>query len=106
MVIVFHALGVHHFWRDLSFTGYEVDYSFFSTEKLHRLFATDDVASLTGQLDGSLRKRFVPRPDDVVTTTLSYLFDHLYDFSVTRMADTLGTSRRYLHRMYRPPRIY
>ena len=101
VVIVFHVLGVQHFWPNRSFADYEVDHSFFSAEELHRLFATDDVESLTDQLDYSLRQRFAPRPVDMVTSILSYIFDHLQDFSVGKMADSLGNSRRHLQRMFK-----
>ena len=101
VVIVFRVLGVQQFWRGLSFADYLIGHSFFSATEVRQLLETKDLTQLTKLLDCSLRDRYIPRPTDLVTRALSYTFANSESFSVAEMADTLGTSRRHLHRVFK-----
>lgn len=101
VVIVFRILGVQHFWRGPCFAEYQFGYSFFNREELRQLFIDGDTERLTTLLDGLLKNRFAPRPPDMVSNIIDYLFEHLADFSVMEMAAHFGTSRRHLHRVFK-----
>ena len=101
VVIVFHALGIQHFWRNVDFATYQVNYPFFTDRELSKILETDDTQLLLSYLDGFLKSRYVPRPPDLVTSIINYLFDHPVHFSVAEMARDLGVSRRHLLRVFR-----
>lgn len=100
IVIVFHPLGVQQFYRNLNLTDSLTNFEFFSSDELNKIFSTTDPELLTGLLDASLEKRFIPFENSILEKSIQYIFNHCESFTVTELSDTIGISRQHLNRNF------
>lgn len=100
IVVVFHPLGIHQFYKNLDFTDYITDYEFFSQEELHQVFSTAETDIHTNLLDRFLEKRFKPFEHPILEKSIHYIFNHYEDFSVSEISREIGVSRQHLNRLF------
>ncbi|MEO0339653.1 MAG: helix-turn-helix domain-containing protein, partial [Bacteroidota bacterium] len=100
LVIVFHPLGIQQFFKDLDFSGYISDFSFFNDTELKRLFHTDDTTLLIQLLDRYLLERYLNIKDSIVSTAINQIFDFCPYLQVEELAKQSEISRRHLNRLF------
>jgi AraC-like DNA-binding protein len=101
VVIVFHPLGIQHFFRDLDFSNYITNIDFFSQEELLQLFSTKETNALINLIDKFLEKRFIRFYNPKVEKSLQYIFNHYENFSVEEISKKIGISRQHLTRVFK-----
>lgn len=101
IVLVFHALGIQQFYRNVSFADYIVDFPFFSGEELQALFASNEVDFISNLLDKFLMERYQAYRNESMERAIQHIFTHYEEFSVEKLAMELGISRRHLNRLFK-----
>jgi len=101
IVIVFHALGIQQFFRDVDFSSYVTDVEFFSQEELQQLFSTKETNALTNMIDKFLEERFIKFENLTVEKSLLYIFNNYENFSIAEISKNLGISRQHLTKVFK-----
>ena len=100
IVIVFHALGIQQFYRDLDFSDYILDHPFLNQGELEQLFTQTKVDVLTEILDQFLWSRYVEFKNETLGYSTAQVFANYEEFSVEGLANDLRISRRHLNRLF------
>lgn len=100
IVVVFHPLGIHQFYKNLDFTDYITGYEFFSQDELNEIFSTTETEIHTSLLDSFLEKRYKPFEHPILEKSIHYIFNHYEDFSVSEISREVGVSRQHLNRLF------
>lgn len=100
IVIVFHPLGIHHFYKNVNFTDYIVDFSFFNAPELDQLFSTTNTELLTESLDQFLEKRLLNFKNQILEKAIASIFTPYDHFNVKDLASDLNISRQHLNRVF------
>ena len=101
VVIVFHALGVQQFFRDLDFSNIVTGFEFFSQEELQKLFSTKETNVLSKMIDKFLENRFMKFEKTIVEKSIQYVFNHDENFSISELSKHLEISRQHLTRVFK-----
>lgn len=101
VVIVFHAMGIQQFYRELDFDVLNNSFEFFSADELTDLFGSNDPDILTHQLDTFLQKRYIAFENSLPEKVINEIFKNYEDFSVELLAEKLSLSRRHLNRVFK-----
>lgn len=101
IVLVFHALGIQQFYRNINFADYIMDFPFFSDTELRALFATREPDNIRELLDNFLLERYQAYRKENIESAIQHIFSHYEEFSVERLALQLGISRRHLNRLFK-----
>ena len=101
IVIVFHPLGIHQFYRNVDFTNFVTNFEFFTQNELQKIFSTQKTATITYWIDQFLEDRFVKFDKPMIEKSIQYIFNHFEEFSVTEIAKEIGTSRQHLNRVFK-----
>lgn len=101
LVLVFKVLGIHQFYRNLSFADYIMDFSFFTEQELSQLFETTDLNAVRDLLDDCLLKRYQVYENAIIEKGVEYVFKNYEEFSVEQLAQELNISRRHLNRLFK-----
>lgn len=101
ITIVFKALGIQQFYRDIDTTKHINDYSFFTTEELQLLFTNNNFEHIVPLLDKFLSKRYQRFTQDIISFSIEYISTHVADFNVEQLSKKTGFSRRHLNRLFK-----
>ncbi|WP_300689906.1 AraC family transcriptional regulator [Chryseobacterium sp.] len=100
IVVVFHPLGIHQFYKNLDFTDYITEYEFFTQNELDEVFSTAETETLESLLDQFLEKRFKRFEHPILEKSIDYIFNHYEDFSVEEISRKIGVSRQHINRLF------
>ncbi|WP_353163773.1 helix-turn-helix domain-containing protein [Empedobacter brevis] len=100
IVIVFHPLGIQHFYEKLNFADYITDCEFFNPDELKKIFSTAQTELIAGFLDNALLNRFRKFDNQILEQAIQYIFSNYEKISVTELSTYIGISRQHLNRVF------
>ena len=100
IVIVFNPLGIQHFFKDLNFSDFITDFSFFSKDEIIQLFENQNIEILTDLLDSFLIKNFNENENTILKKAVNTILEKNQDLNITELSEQLQISRRHLNRLF------
>lgn len=100
IVIVFHPLGVNHFFADLDHMTTCTIVDLFSKEELLELFQSGDPFVLSAMLDGFLQNRFKEFENKLLIQAVQSIVEDYLEIHINDLASSLEISRQYLNRLF------
>jgi len=101
IVIVFHPLGINHFFTGIDFSSLLYNHNFFSEKELSLLFSTNSIQKSTQYLDAFLEKRLKIFTNEILQKSIVSIFETTQDFSVENLSIKLNISRQHLNRIFK-----
>ncbi|MCG7501883.1 AraC family transcriptional regulator [Tenacibaculum sp. Mcav3-52] len=100
IVIIFNPLGIHQFYRGLSFTYFITKFNFFSELELNALFSSQNINTIAGLLDQFLFRRYVAYNNTILNNAIEVIFNNFDTITIECLASKLNVSRRHLNRLF------
>lgn len=100
IVIVFKPLGIQQFYKDLNFTDFIKNYSFFSSVELSALFETQNTSTLTTLLDVYLSTKFIAYKNHLLEESILLILKNAGTVPIEQIALEVGASRRHVNRLF------
>ncbi|REH54559.1 AraC-like DNA-binding protein [Tenacibaculum gallaicum] len=100
IVIIFNPLGIHQFYRGLTFTDFITEFNFFSELELSALFSSQNTNEITKLLDQFLISRYITYSNTTLNNAIKLILNNFDTITINNLAFELNVSRRHLNRLF------